>query len=361
MELLSAVFFCAAAVDDLTGNHLGLGGAFRQGFAALTELLLLMTGFMALAPWIAAHISPMLSPAFAAIGCDPSLFASIFLSCDAGGAVLAKQIAIDPQAGLYTGMIVASFLGCTINGTIPMALGSTRGTKRQAAVNGLLVGFLMLPAACLFTGLCCGMALPVLLRNTWPVLAAAVVLLLLFRFSARAMLPVFAGAAVAVRGLAMFGFCVSILQEATGTVWMDGLTPLDEIYPLICRIVVFLSGVLPFFSVVQRMLTKPLAALSERLRVEPKAITSLVITMANCIPTLLNLNDLDDRGVVLNTAFAVIASYSVGDFLAFCIQFSPEIALPMMIGRLLCGLFTLLLAYWLLPFFTATSNKYGST
>lgn len=351
MELFSAVFFCIAAADYLAGDRLGLGGAFRQGFAAVIELLLLMTGFMALAPWIAVHISPVLSPAFTAVGCDPSLFASILLSCDAGGAVLAEQIALDPQAGLYSGMIVASFLGCTLNGTVPLALGSTQGTKRQAAVNGLLVGFLVLPAACLVTGLCCGMPLPMLLRNTWPVLAAAAVLLLLFRFCTKAVLPVFAGIAVAIRGLALFGFCVSVLQEAAGVVWLDSLTPLDEIFPVICRIAVFLSGILPFFTLVQRLLAKPLAALSARLRLQPQAITALVVTSANCIPTLLHLEDLDSRGITINTAFAVIASYTVGDFLAFCMQFAPYIALPMLAGRLLSGFAALLLAYRLLPVF----------
>ncbi len=37
--------------------------------------------------------------------------------------MLAAQIAQEPAAGLYNGLIVAAFLGSTINGTIPLALG----------------------------------------------------------------------------------------------------------------------------------------------------------------------------------------------------------------------------------------------
>ena len=215
MAWISAVFFCLGAADTLLGDRLGLGSAFRQGFAAVVDLLLLMTGFMALAPWLGTHLAPVITPVFSAVGCDPSLFASLFLSCDAGGSVLAAQIAQEPAAGLYNGLIVAAFLGSTINGTIPLALGQLTGTKRAAAVRGLFLGFLVLPVGCLLTGALCGIPLSVLLHNTWPVLAVAVLLLLLFKSGSSAIGPIFNGISLAVRGLTLFGFCISVLQETT--------------------------------------------------------------------------------------------------------------------------------------------------
>ena len=336
MAWISAVFFCLGAADTLLGDRLGLGSAFRQGFAAVVDLLLLMTGFMALAPWLGTHLAPVITPVFSAVGCDPSLFASLFLSCDAGGAVLAAQIAQEPAAGLYNGLIVAAFLGATINGTIPLALGGLTGTKRAAAVRGLFLGFLVLPVLC-------GIPLLVLLHNTWPVLAVAVVLLLLFKSGSNAIGPIFNGISLTVRGLTLFGFCISVLQETTGIVLLEGLTPLAEIYPVIGSIGAFLAGILPFFAFVQRLLTAPLAKLAARLQLEPASITGLVVTSANCIPTLLSLDTLEERGITLNTAYAVVAAYSVGDFLAFTLQFSPAHALPMMAGRLLSGLLAVVL------------------
>lgn len=138
-------------------------------------------------------------------------------------------------------------------------------------------------------------------------------------------------------------FCISVLQETTGIVLLEGLTPLAEIYPVICSIGAFLAGILPFFAFVQRLLTTPLAKLAARLQLEPASITGLVVTSANCIPTLLSLDTLEERGITLNTAYAVVAAYSVGDFLAFTLQFSPAHALPMMAGRLLSGLLAVVL------------------
>ena len=57
MAWISAAFFCLGAADTLLGDRLGLGSAFRQGFAAVVDLLLLMTGFMALAPWLGTHLA----------------------------------------------------------------------------------------------------------------------------------------------------------------------------------------------------------------------------------------------------------------------------------------------------------------
>ena len=62
MAWISAVFFCLGAADTLLGDRLGLGSAFRQGFAAVVDLLLLMTGFMALAPWLGTHLAPVITP-----------------------------------------------------------------------------------------------------------------------------------------------------------------------------------------------------------------------------------------------------------------------------------------------------------
>ena len=116
---------CLDATDTLLGDRLGLGSAFRKGFAAVVDLLLLMTGFM--------------------------------------------------------------------------ALGQLTDTKRAAAVRGLFLGFLVLPVGCLLTGALCGIPLSVLLHNTWPVLAVAALLLLLFKSGSSAIGPIFNGISLAVR------------------------------------------------------------------------------------------------------------------------------------------------------------------
>lgn len=345
MALFSSVFFCIAAADFLAGSRFGLGESFRQGFQAVVELLFVMTGFMALTPWIAVHIVPSIAPALTGIGCDPSLFAGAILACDTGGAVLARQIAIDPEAGLYNGMIVGSFLGDMICGGIPMALLKVRGRQLSAAVNGLLIAFVALPFGCILTGAFCGFSMDMMLRNTWPVAVIGLILLILFRFFSRATIPFFSCFALVLRGISLFGFCAAVVQEATGMIWLEGLTPLDEVFPVICRIGVFLGGILPFFALVQRLLRRPLELLCGKLQVQQKAVTDLIVTTANHVPVLLTLDALAEKEIIFVVAYAMLTSFTVGDFLAFAMQFSPQIAIPMMLGRLATGLITLLICF----------------
>lgn len=337
MSIAAAVFFGIAAADLLLGGKLGLGSALKEGLGVIVELLLLMTGFMALSPWIAKHIAPAVAPFLNAIGCDPSLMAGILFSCDAGGAYLAREIAVTPAAGLYNGLIVASFFGTAVTGAVPLSLTNTAGKQRTAAVKGLSIAFILLPVDCLITGLFCRFPFVMMLRNTWPIMILSLLLLAGLLFLPQIMVPVFSGLAFAVRTAAYLSFTIAVLQEAGGPVILEGLTPLDEIYPVIVRIGVFLGGILPIFTLIQRALKHPLEKLADRLNLSPLSISYLFLSTSNDIPVLVNLRELDSDGITVNVAYLMAAAYTVGDFLAFSMQFAPKLAFPMMFGRLVSG------------------------
>ena len=48
-------------IDRITGNHLKLGSAFDEGFQALGELALGMTGMLCLAPVLAGFLASLLA------------------------------------------------------------------------------------------------------------------------------------------------------------------------------------------------------------------------------------------------------------------------------------------------------------
>ncbi len=342
-NLTVAIFFGIAAADLILGCRFHLGDALKEGLGVITELLLLMTGFMALSPWIACHIGPAISPFLIRIGCDPSLFAGILFSCDAGGAFLAQEIGIDSDAMIYNGLIVASFFGTALTGAVPLSLTNTQGDKRKAAVKGLTVAFIFLPFACILTGLFCGMPLLMMVRNTWPIALLSIVLLIGLMYFQNLMVKFFSILAFLVKTTAYAGFTIAVWQDAGGIVLLEGLTPLDEIYPVIVRIGVFLGGILPIFSLIQRALRHPLIRLSKRLKLTTESISYLFLSTSNDIPTLMNLSRLDLTGITINVAYLMMAAYTVGDFLAFTMQFRPSLAFPMMFGRLTSGVLLLII------------------
>lgn len=150
----ATVFFLVlGGIDYLLGNRFGLGAEFEKGISASGRLLLAMTGFLVLAPVIAKVLSPVVVPAFRAIGADPSLFAGILFAGDSGGAVLAIEMADDPNMGLFNGLIVGSMLGATVMFNIPLCIANIPSRQRPAAVYGLLAGIITIPLGCLAGGL----------------------------------------------------------------------------------------------------------------------------------------------------------------------------------------------------------------
>ena len=61
-------------------------------------------------------------------------------------------------------------------------------------------------------------------------------------------------------------------------------------------------------------------------------------TLANAVPTMAMIQDMDDRGKIINFAFMVSAGAMLGDHLAFCSAMDSSLTLPLLIGKLTAGL-----------------------
>lgn len=178
----AVLFLILGGVDYLLGGRFGLGSEFEKGFAAAGRLLLCMTGFIVLAPVLAQLLSPAVSPLFRAVGMDPSLFSGLLLANDSGGAVLALELADDPEMGRFSGLIVGSMMGTTVMFTIPLTVAETTPEHRTAAIYGLLAGIITVPIGCLAGGLAAGFDPGAVLRNILPVLLIALFLTLMLIF-----------------------------------------------------------------------------------------------------------------------------------------------------------------------------------
>ena len=337
MERFMAVFFCIGALDFLTGSRLHLGEAFRRGFGTLPGLFITMTGFMCLAPWISSVAAPAVGPLMTMIGCDPSFFAGMLISCDSGAAVLAREMALDPEAGLFNGMIVASFLGVSISFTIPYSLMNSSPENRAAVVRGLLAGFITIPIGCVISGLLGGFPLHVILSSLLPIIVMCILLILLFRISPAAAQKLFLLISYVVRGISLFGFSAIVLKEYTGIALVKNMTPLDEVLPVIARIAIFLAGILPAVELARLILKKGFDTAAAFLKIDGEGVNALITSCVNSMPVIFDLASYEPRSAMLNTAFLTSACFAVGDFLAFAMQFAPRTALPLMAGKLIAA------------------------
>ena len=88
-----------------------------------------------------------------------------------------------------------------------------------------------------------------------------------------------------------------------------------------------------------KVLNKPLMALGKLLGINEPASAGLIASLANSIATFGMVKDMDNRGKVVNIAFAVPAAFVFGDHLGFTAGFAPELLPAMIVGKLVGGVF----------------------
>ena len=344
---IMAVFAVLGGLDRIAGNRLGLGKEFEEGILAMGSLALAMIGVITLAPVLSAVLKPVIVPAFRFLGADPAMFAGTILACDMGGGALALELAQDAQAAMLGGVLTGSMLGATVVFTIPVAMGILRPEDRGFMAKGILCGIVTIPVGVLVGGLVAGFPLVMVLRNLIPiVIIAALIALGLWRFEG-AMIRGFGIFGKGIIALITFGLAVAILEALTGFSLIPGMNPIEDGFHTVGEIAIVLAGAFPLVFVLTRILEKPLLRLGGVLGINDTAAGGLVASLANSIATFGLLKDMDDRGKVVNVAFAVSAAFVFGDHLGFTAGFAPSMLPAMILGKLAGGITAVAVALFL--------------
>lgn len=334
---MMAVFALLGGLDRILGGRFGLGSRFEEGILSMGSLALAMVGIVSLAPVLAGILKPIVVPVYRLLGADPAMFAGTLLACDMGGGPLARQLTADPQAADLGGVITGSMLGATVVFTIPVAMGILEERDRPAMAKGILCGMVAIPFGILAGGLTAGYAFSMVLRNLVPIVLMALLIALGLWRAEKAMVAAFTAFGKILVAVVTVGLSGAIIQALTGFAVIPGLAPISEGFETVGTIAIVLAGAFPLVYVLTRVLNKPLMALGKLLGINEPASAGLIASLANSIATFGMVKDMDDRGEVVNIAFAVPAAFVFGDHLGFTAGFAPELLPAMIVGKLVGG------------------------
>lgn len=334
---MMAVFALLGGLDRILGGRFGLGSRFEEGILSMGSLALAMVGIVSLAPVLAGILKPIVVPVYRLLGADPAMFAGTVLACDMGGGPLARQLTADPQAADLGGVITGSMLGATVVFTIPVAMGILEERDRPAMAKGILCGMVAIPFGILAGGLTAGYAFSMALRNLVPIVLMALLIALGLWRAEKAMVAAFTAFGKILVAVVTVGLSGAIIQALTGFAVIPGLAPISEGFETVGTIAIVLAGAFPLVYVLTRVLNKPLMALGKLLGINEPASAGLIASLANSIATFGMVKDMDDRGKVVNIAFAVPAAFVFGDHLGFTAGFAPELLPAMIVGKLAGG------------------------
>ena len=342
-----AIFALLGAVDRIFGNRWGLGKEFEEGILAMGSLALAMVGIVSLAPVLAAVLKPVVVPVYSFLVADPAMFAGTILACDMGGGALAMEMTEDTRAAMLGGVLNGSMLGATLVFTIPVAMGILREQDRAAMAKGILCGIVTVPVGVLVGGLAAGFPAGMVLRNLIPIVLIAVLIALGLWRAEGAMVKGFGIFGKLVVVLVTVGLAAAIVEALTGFAIIPGMAPISEGFETVGTIAIILAGAFPLVFVLTKLLRQPLMAVGRKLGINDAAAAGLIASLANSIATFGMVKDMNERGKVVNIAFAVSGAFVFGDHLGFTAGFAPVMIGPMIAGKLAGGISAVIVAMWL--------------
>ncbi len=352
--LVMVIFMAVGAVDKCIGNKFGDGEKFEEGIMAMGSLALAMIGAVSIAPVLAFLLEPIVAPFYQLLNADPAMFAGTLLANDMGGYPLAMQMTDNTEIGLYSGLILGAMLGPTIVFTIPVALGIIEENDRPVLAKGVMAGMITIPIGTFIGGVVAGFDIGMVVRNLTPIILFAGLLALGLWKIPNKMIKGFTVFGQGVVIVITIGLALAIAEYLLGItiISLDGgnvtLAPVTEGIATVGGIAIVLAGAFPLVHFITKVFNKPLLKLGQLLGMNDKAAAGMVATLANSIPMFGILKDMDERGKVINVAFAVSAAFVFGDHLGFTAGVAPEMITAVIIGKLAAGITAVAVAMLLL-------------
>ena len=344
---IMALFALFGALDRIFGCRFGIGKEFEKGILTMGPLALSMIGVIVLSPVLADILRPVIVPVYRLLGADPAMFAGTLLACDMGGGSLAMSLTDDLDAAHLGGVLAGSMLGVNIVFTVPVAMMMVGEENRSFAAKGMLCGILTAPIGILCGGLTAGYSIGMVLRNLTPIVLISLLIALGLVFAERAMIRGFVWFGYGITALITVGLTAALIERITGLVIIPGMAPITDGFLMVGDIAIILAGALPMVALISRALQRPLRALGKCMSLDETAMAGLVASLANSIAMFGMVKDMDERGKVVNMAFACSAAFVFGDHLGYTAGFAPSMIPALIVGKLAGGVAAVAVA-WLM-------------
>ena len=105
-----------------------------------------------------------------------------------------------------------------------------------------------------------------------------------------------------------------------------------------------MTGTFPFVYALSKVLKKPLGLLARKMGIRQEAAVGFLSSLATSMTTFGLMDKMDDKGVMLNSAFAISAAFTLSSHLAFTMTLAPQLVLPVIVGKLAAGICAVVVA-----------------
>lgn len=340
------VFFSIlGAFDKIFGNRFGLGKEFEKAFNLLGVMALSMIGMIIISPFLAEIMVPIAVFFQKVLHLDASVIPASLFANDMGGAPMAIKMAANQKIGLYNALVVSSMMGCTISFTIPFAFGVVEKTRQQELMYGFLCGIVTIPVGCFVSGIICKIPFAMLIINLIPLILFSAIIAVGLVLTPNICIKIFKVFSVLISIVITFGLLLGIIRFLTGFEVIKGLATIEEGAAICLNIAIVLSGSFPFMCILSKLLAKPLKDVGKHFGINEISVIGVISTLVTSATAFGMMDKMDKKGAAINSAFAVSGAFVLGSHLAFTMTFDAKYILPVIVGKIVSGLTSVILTY----------------
>lgn len=347
----------------------GLAQSFDEGLHTMATMFIPIVGLMVSVPYLKVGIEKIFGKLFTSFGADPVIAAAMIMPPDCGSYALALEIGKTSEIVIIV-LAVGFMCASTVAFNIPIGLSILDKKDYKYLALGSMTGFLSIPFGVFTTYVIAMLTNPALrttfttvgtpdyipqlsivmiFQNLIPIIVVCVLLALGLKFFPDGMIKGFMIFGKVLTGILTLVVAASIVEHYTGVFtaifggW--GFDPMiaDEVemfrsVELLGTIGMMLSGAFPMVYLIRKYCSKPLEKLGALAGFDSVGSTGLVACMANGIAIFPLIKDMKPTSKVMAMSFLVCAGYSLGDFIAFNVNFQPNLIVAIFIGQIVGGI-----------------------
>ena len=319
---LMMAFCVVGGISYIVNDQSELGRAFQDGLHAMANMFIPICGLMASVPFLKVFISKVFGPVFALFGGDPVVAAAIIMPPDCGSFALATEIG--QSADLFPVIIAIGFMcASTIAFNVPIGLSMLDKGDHKYLALGTMSGFLSVPFGVFITSVIVMFTHPAIRSPFSSVGEPDHVVMLTLGMLLRNMIPLVVICVLLALGLKFFP---------------NGMVKGFMVFGKL------MTGALTLVALIRRYLGKPLEKLGRLAGLEASGSVGLVACLPNGLAMFPFVKEMRPRDKVVCMAFLACGGYSLGDFLAFNVNFQPNLLVPVFVGQICGGIIGILFA-----------------
>lgn len=361
------------AVATIARPKSKLAASFNEGLGILGICFVPCMAIMVSIPVISKFATTVFS-GISQKGLDIACIAAMFLPADSGGYAMVHDLAATPEA-MIIGMLISIMIGCTLAFNIGFGVSVNNKSDQRYVAMGTMCGLIGIPFGIFISCLIMmftkpyirlefatagastyqlQMTLSMIFINMIPAIIICLLLVILLKLIPEIMIrgfiilgKILSAALTIIAAASIIEYYTGIFSHTVG--WpFDGVIA-DEnntfrAIELIGSIGMVLSGAYPMVYLIRKYLGNGLEKMGRLAGLDAVGSTGLILGMVNIPAALTMVNKLRPHDKVIVVAFTICAGYSLADWMAFSMNFQPNLLAIIFVGEITAGIFSIFAA-----------------